>query len=125
MSSHTYHHISIYIPSATYLEYIANERSYLGDALIHASFPILLIGAGLFHPLAALGPIVNYVFLRFVGGDRENEQSQAERYAKEDPVKALQFQDYQREKNSFWPDLKEASNKWTWIVVCWCGGCVA
>lgn len=60
---------------------------------------------------------MNYVFLRFVGGDRENEKTQVERYAKEDPIKAQQFQEYQQEKNSFWPDVKEASNKWSWIVV--------
>jgi steroid 5-alpha reductase family enzyme len=91
--------------------------SYLGDALIHASFPILLIGAGLFHPLAALGPIANYVFLRFIGGDRENEQTQAERYEKEDPVKAVEFRQYREEKNSFWPNMRELGNKWSWVVL--------
>ncbi|KAL2825849.1 hypothetical protein BDW59DRAFT_145960 [Aspergillus cavernicola] len=96
---------------------IVRHPNYLGDALIHASFPILLLGAGLFHPLAALGPIANYMFLRFVGGDRENEESQAERYSKEDPVKAKQFQEYREEKNSFWPDVRELGNKWSWIVV--------
>ncbi|KAL4921367.1 hypothetical protein BDW62DRAFT_219517 [Aspergillus aurantiobrunneus] len=96
---------------------IVRHPNYLGDALIHASFPILLLGSGLFHPLTALGPIANYIFLRFIGGDRENEQTQEERYAKEDPVKAAQFQEYRQEKNSFWPDVREVSNKWTWVVV--------
>ncbi|KAL4757626.1 DUF1295 domain protein [Aspergillus foveolatus] len=95
---------------------VVRHPNYLGDALIHLSFPVLLLGAGLFHPLAALGPITNYVFLRFVGGDRENEQTQAERYAKEDPIKAQQFAEYRSEKNSFWPSIKELSNKWTWAV---------
>ncbi|KAL4784451.1 hypothetical protein BJX76DRAFT_327380 [Aspergillus varians] len=96
---------------------IVRHPNYLGDALIHASFPILLIGAGLFHPLTALGPIANYVFLRFIGGDRENEQAQEERYSKEDPLKAQQFQEYRQEKNSFWPALKEVANQWSWVVI--------
>ncbi|RDW78968.1 DUF1295 domain protein [Aspergillus mulundensis] len=96
---------------------IVRHPNYLGDALIHFSFPILLLGAGLFHPLAALGPVANYVFLRFVGGDRENEATQAERYAKEDPIKARDFAEYRAEKNSFWPSVKELGNKWTWAVV--------
>ncbi|KAL4876714.1 hypothetical protein BJY04DRAFT_199643 [Aspergillus karnatakaensis] len=96
---------------------IVRHPNYLGDALIHFSFPLLLIGAGLFHPLTALGPIANYVFLRFVGGDRENEQTQAERYEKEDPVKAAEFAQYRAEKNSFWPDVRELGNKYTWGVL--------
>ncbi|KAL4925981.1 DUF1295 domain protein [Aspergillus undulatus] len=96
---------------------IVRHPNYLGDALIHFSFPILLIGAGLFHPLTALGPIANHVFLRFIGGDAENEQTQEERYAKEDPVKARQFDEYRAEKNSFWPGLKEITNKWSWVVI--------
>ncbi|KAL2825686.1 hypothetical protein BJY01DRAFT_256204, partial [Aspergillus pseudoustus] len=91
--------------------------SYLGDALIHISFPILLIGAGLFHPLAAVGPLANYIFLRYIGGDRENEQTQAERYEKEDPIKAVEFRQYREEKNSFWPDVREIGNKWSWVVL--------
>lgn len=89
------------------------DSSYLGDALIHASFPILLLGAGILHPIAALGPIANYVFLRYLGGDRENEESQAERYSKHDAVKALEFEEYRQQKNSFWPKLEELKNSWT------------
>jgi steroid 5-alpha reductase family enzyme len=96
---------------------IVRHPNYLGDALIHASFPILLIGAGLFHPLAALGPIANYIFLRFISGDRENEQTQAERYEKEDPLKAVEFRQYREEKNSFWPNVREVGNKWSWVVI--------
>ncbi|KAL5334683.1 hypothetical protein BJX70DRAFT_377423 [Aspergillus crustosus] len=96
---------------------IVRHPNYLGDALIHASFPILLIGAGLFHPLAALGPIANYIFLRFIGGDRENDQSQAERYEKEDTLKATEFHQYRAEKNSFWPDVRELGNPWSWAVL--------
>ncbi|KXJ91777.1 hypothetical protein Micbo1qcDRAFT_223886 [Microdochium bolleyi] len=96
---------------------IVRHPNYLGDALIHMSFPLLLLGAGAMHPLAVLGPIANYVFLRYVGGDRENEESQAERYTKESPAKAQQFAQYKREKNSFWPDVTELQNQWAWVVV--------
>ncbi|KAL4807945.1 hypothetical protein BDV18DRAFT_136419 [Aspergillus unguis] len=96
---------------------VVRHPNYLGDTLIHASFPILLLGAGLFHPLAAVGPIANYIFLRFIGGDRENEQTQEERYKTEDPLKAAEFGEYRNQKNSFWPSVKEACNKWSWVVV--------
>ncbi|KIL90285.1 hypothetical protein FAVG1_06015 [Fusarium avenaceum] len=92
---------------------IVRHPNYLGDALVHASFPILLIGAGLFHPITALGPIANYVFLRYLGGDKQNEESQAERYSKHDAVKAEEFQVYRQQKNSFWPKVEEFSNTWT------------
>ncbi|KAL4954383.1 hypothetical protein BDW69DRAFT_140554 [Aspergillus filifer] len=91
--------------------------SYLGDALVHFSFPLLLIGSGVFHPLTLLGPIANHVFLRLIGGDAENEATQEERYAKEDPAKKVQFDEYRAEKNSFWPAAKELGNKWSWIVL--------
>jgi steroid 5-alpha reductase family enzyme len=87
--------------------------SYLGDALIHASFPLLLLGSGLLHPITALGPIANYIFLRYIGGDKENEESQAERYSKHDVVKAEEFNEYRHQKNSFWPKLEEFRNSWT------------
>ncbi|RYP57200.1 hypothetical protein DL769_009638 [Monosporascus sp. CRB-8-3] len=96
---------------------IVRHPNYLGDALVHFSFPALLLGAGLLHPLAALGPLANYAFLRFVGGDKENEESQEKRYVKENPLKLQQLREYRREKNSFWPSPREASNSWTWIVL--------
>ena len=91
--------------------------SYLGDALVHLSFPVLLLGAGLLHPLAALGPLANYAFLRFVGGDRETEAHQEKRYAAENPAKLAQLREYRASKNSFWPAPAEAANRWTWIVI--------
>lgn len=90
--------------------------SYLGDALCHFSFPVLLYSAGILHPLAVLGSVANYVFLRFIGGDKENEASQEERYTKENPLKYQQLQEWKCEKNSFWPSIKEFQNKWTWVV---------
>jgi steroid 5-alpha reductase family enzyme len=89
------------------------KHSYLGDALIHASFPILLLSAGILHPVAVLGPLANYVFLRFIGGDKQNEESQEERYSKHDAIKAEDFKQYREEKNSFWPKPEEISNRWT------------
>jgi hypothetical protein len=92
--------------------------SYLGDILIHASFPLLLFATGFFHPLVLMGPLANYVFLRYVGGDGENEASQEKRYQVEDRVKYEQLQTWRREKNAFWPKLSELRNRWTWVVVC-------
>lgn len=84
---------------------------------MHASFPLLLYGSDMLAPLELLGPIANYIFLRYVGGDKENEASQSDRYEKEDPAKFKQLQSWQRDKNSFWPKPQEVQNSWTWIVV--------
>lgn len=64
-----------------------------------------------------LGPLTNYIFLRFVGGDKQNEASQETRYRAEDPLKYEQLQSWRREKNRFWPGLTEVVNPWTWAVV--------
>ncbi|KAF4452210.1 hypothetical protein F53441_4950 [Fusarium austroafricanum] len=96
---------------------IVRHPNYLGDFLIHASFPFLLLGHGALHPITVLGPIANYVFLRYLGGDKENEESQAERYSKEDSVKAEEFEEYRHQKNSFWPKLEELKNTSTLGVV--------
>ena len=91
--------------------------SYLGDALIHFSFPLLLHCSDMLAPLELLGPLANYVFLRYIGGDRENEADQEERYARQDPVKKGHLEKYQEEKNKFWPGVNELKNGWTWVVV--------
>ncbi|KAF7879717.1 uncharacterized protein EAF02_007887 [Botrytis sinoallii] len=96
---------------------IVRHPNYLGDALIHASFPLVLYGAGIFHPLMLLAPLANYAFLRYVGGDGQNEKSQEERYEERDLKKAKDLKSYQMEKNSFWPRVEELKNEWTWIVV--------
>ncbi|KAI1467709.1 DUF1295-domain-containing protein [Daldinia caldariorum] len=95
---------------------IVRRPNYLGDALVHFSFPLLLFSAGQLHPLTLLGPIANYLFLRFIGGDKENEEDQEKRYAKENPTKYQQLQEYKKAKNSFWPSLAEVGNKWLWAV---------
>jgi hypothetical protein len=91
--------------------------SYLGDTLVHASFPLLLAGAGLMHPSTLLGPAANYVFLRYFSGDKANEASQEARYRTENPLKYEQLQEYKVEKNSFWPKPSELQNLWLWTVV--------
>ncbi|KAI6091295.1 DUF1295-domain-containing protein [Hypoxylon rubiginosum] len=95
---------------------IVRHPNYLGDALCHFSFPLLLYSVGQLHPITLLGPAANYVFLRFIGGDKENEEHQEKRYSKENPVKYQQLQQYKQTKNSFWPKLSEASNQWLWAV---------
>ncbi|KAI2617716.1 DUF1295-domain-containing protein [Hypomontagnella submonticulosa] len=95
---------------------IVRHPNYLGDALCHLSFPLLLFGAGQMHPLTLLGPVANYVFLRYIGGDRENEENQEKRYAKGSPTKYKQLQQYKQTKNSFWPSLDEVGNKWLWTI---------
>jgi steroid 5-alpha reductase family enzyme len=101
------------------------SSSYLGDALVHSAFPILLFAHNLFNPLLLLGPLANYVFLRYVGGDKENEASQEERYAMTDPAKLGQFHQYQVDKNAFWPKPAELVNKWVWICAAAGGAVVA
>lgn len=96
---------------------IVRHPNYLGDALIHASFPLILYGAGIFHPLMLLAPLANYAFLRYVGGDGQNEKSQEERYEERDLKKAKDLKSYKMEKNSFWPRVEEWKNEWAWIVV--------
>ncbi|KAI1375728.1 DUF1295-domain-containing protein [Hypoxylon crocopeplum] len=95
---------------------IVRHPNYLGDALCHLSFPLLLYSAGQLHPITLLGPVANYVFLRFIGGDKENEENREIRYSKENPVKFQELQQYKQSKNSFWPSLSELSNKWLWAV---------
>ncbi|KAI9925055.1 hypothetical protein ASPWEDRAFT_118486 [Aspergillus wentii DTO 134E9] len=95
---------------------IVRHPNYLGDSLVHFSF-ILLNAANTFNPLVLLGPIANYVYLRFVGGDKQNEASQEERYEKEDPQKYAQLLSWRNEKNSFWPSVSELANPWTWAVL--------
>lgn len=90
--------------------------SYFGDSLVHCSFA-LLNAANKFNPIVLLGPIANYVYLRCVGGDKQNEASQEERYKSNDRDKYQQLQVWKRGKNSFWPGLPEVMNPWTWFVL--------
>lgn len=94
---------------------IVRHPNYLGDSLVHFSF-IILNAANSFNPFILLGPLANYTYLRFVGGDKQNEASQESRYKLTDPHKYEQLQTWRAEKNSFWPSLTELANPWTWVV---------
>lgn len=83
---------------------------------MHCSFG-LLNAANKFNPVVLLGPVANYVYLRCVGGDKQNEASQEERYKKGDQYKYQELRVWRGEKNSFWPGLSEVVNPWTWVVV--------
>ena len=96
---------------------IVRHPNYLGDALVHASFPLLAYAASSLNVFSLIGPLANYAFLRFVGGDKENEASQEERYKKGDTNKLAELQGWRREKNSFWPSLQEVGNRWSWVVL--------
>ena len=91
--------------------------SFLGDALVNFSFPLFLFANNMLAPIALLGPLANYLFLRYVGGGKEKEESQARRYGAEDVAKKIDFDRYRHEINAFWPDVSQVHNKWTWIVV--------
>ncbi|KAK3361323.1 hypothetical protein B0T24DRAFT_652997 [Lasiosphaeria ovina] len=74
---------------------------YLGDALVHLSFPLMLYASHMLAPIELLGPLANY----------------ARRYSAENVIKKIDFDKYRREHNAFWPDRAEVFNKWWWIVV--------
>ncbi|KAF1992960.1 hypothetical protein P154DRAFT_625756 [Amniculicola lignicola CBS 123094] len=96
---------------------IVRHPNYLGDALIHLSFIVLLYGSDMLAPIELLGPIANYLFLRFYGGDRQKERHQTRRYSASQPDKFAELQMFRQEKNAFWPAAKEFQNKWLWTVL--------
>jgi hypothetical protein len=91
--------------------------SYLGDTFVHISFIVLLYGSDMLAPIELLGPLANYAFLRFFGGDKEKESHQTRRYSQSHPKKMAELEKFRDEKNSFWPATKEFSNKWLWTVI--------
>ncbi|KAI4781930.1 DUF1295-domain-containing protein [Aureobasidium sp. EXF-3400] len=96
---------------------IVRHPNYFGDALVHFSFPLLLAANGMFNPLSLVGPLANYAFLRFIGGDKQNEESQEQRYKTEAPKKYAQLEEWRANKNSFWPALREVTNPWSLALV--------
>ncbi|KAI1617250.1 hypothetical protein EDD36DRAFT_158550 [Exophiala viscosa] len=107
---------------------IVRHPNYLGDFLVHLAFPFLLLSSSATNQidpiLTFLGPLANYAFLRYVGGDKETEQSQKDRYDHDAQrgdtaaaIKAREFVDYREAENSFWPKPKEITNRWTWIAI--------
>ncbi|KAK2604677.1 hypothetical protein N8I77_007588 [Diaporthe amygdali] len=96
---------------------IVRHPNYLGDALVHFSFPLFLWGSGKLHPITLLAPAANYAFLRYTGGDAQTEAYQEAQYAKTSSPKANEFAEYKATKNSFWPKTQEAANPWTLAVI--------
>jgi hypothetical protein len=94
-----------------------NARSYLGDAFIHTSFIVLLYGSDMLAPIELLGPVANYLFLRFFGGDAQKEKSQTRRYSASHPEKFAELEKFRGEKNAFWPATQELHNQWLWTVL--------
>ncbi|KAJ5336239.1 Protein of unknown function DUF1295 [Penicillium brevicompactum] len=95
---------------------LVRHPNYLGDTLVHFSFTLLNM-AGFWNPIVLLGPITNYLFLRLVGGDKQTEASQLERYKSQDSSKYDQLRQWQKENNSFWPAIRQLANPWALAVV--------
>jgi hypothetical protein len=91
--------------------------SYLGDTLVHISFIVMLYGSDMLAPIELLGPIANYGFLRWVGGDAKKEKHQERRYSASHPEKFAELEKFRDDKNAFWPRTEELSNKWLWTVL--------
>lgn len=96
---------------------ILTKSSYLGDALVHFSFPLLLYGSDLLAPIEILGGIANYLFLRHVGGDKQTEAHQERRYSQSNVEKHADFKKFKESHNSVWPKADVLTNKWLWYVV--------
>lgn len=89
--------------------------SYLGDTLVHLSFGLLNMSNS-FNPIVLIGPLANYLFLRYVSGDKQTEASQEDRYPRDDPKKFTQLQQWRDENNSFWPSLHDLTKPWALAV---------
>ncbi|KZT59074.1 DUF1295-domain-containing protein [Calocera cornea HHB12733] len=98
---------------------LVRHPNYLGDALVHLSFPLLTLSTPLWNAWYLLGPAANYVYLRFVGGDSGEGESVGQ-YAREDTRKWIDWKNWAKEVNSFWPGLNTVANKWSYIVLA-CG----
>ncbi|KAI3325499.1 DUF1295-domain-containing protein [Xylariaceae sp. AK1471] len=95
---------------------LVRHPNYLGDTLVHLSFPLLLYGSDMLAPIEILGGIANYLFLRYVSGDKQTERHQTRRYSESNPEKFADFQRLKETHNSFWPKSDVLTNKWLWIV---------
>ena len=77
----------------------------------------MLYGSDMLAPVELLGPIANYGFLRFFGGDAQKEKSQVRRYSESHPAKFAELEKFRSDKNAFWPRVDELGNKWLWTVL--------
>lgn len=98
-------------------EYLLTSDSYLGDALVHISFIVMLYGSDMLAPIELLGPIANYCYLRFFGGTIQKERHQVRRYSASQPDKFAELQKFRADKNAFWPSMDELNNQWLWTVL--------
>lgn len=96
---------------------LVRHPNYLGDALVHFSFPLLLYGSDLLAPIEILGSIANYLFLRYVGGTKQTEAHQHRRYSQSHLEKHADFERFKTSHNSFWPRTDVMANQWLWIVI--------
>ncbi|KAI0399973.1 DUF1295-domain-containing protein [Xylaria palmicola] len=96
---------------------LVRHPNYLGDTLVHLSFPLLLYGSDMLAPIEVLGALANYAFLRYVGGDKQTERHQARRYSESSPEKFADFQRRRATHNSVWPKTDVLTNQWLWAVV--------
>ncbi|KAH7088805.1 hypothetical protein FB567DRAFT_522358 [Paraphoma chrysanthemicola] len=96
---------------------IVRNPNYLGDALVHISFIVMLYGSDMLAPIELLGPLANYAYLRFFGGDATKEKHQTRRYSASHPEKFAELEKFRNDKNAFWPRVEELSNKWLWTVL--------
>jgi steroid 5-alpha reductase family enzyme len=106
-----------YVPHFQTTHHFLILCSYLGDALVHISFIVMLYGSDMLAPIELLGPAANYAFLRFFGGDAEKEKHQERRYSASQPDKFRELEKFRADKNAFWPSVDELSNKWLWTVL--------
>ncbi|KAH8673523.1 hypothetical protein BX600DRAFT_206965 [Xylariales sp. PMI_506] len=96
---------------------LVRHPNYLGDALVHLSFPLLLYSSDLLAPIEILGSVANYLFLRYIGGAKKTEAHQERRYSQSSLEKHADFQKFKQTHNSVWPKAEVLSNQWFWIVV--------
>jgi len=96
---------------------LVRHPNYLGDALVHFSFPLLLYGSDMLAPVEILGSIANYLFLRYIGGDKQTEAHQERRYSQSNLEKHADFQKFKESHNSMWPKADVLSNQWLWTVL--------
>ncbi|EPQ57087.1 DUF1295-domain-containing protein [Gloeophyllum trabeum ATCC 11539] len=97
---------------------IVRHPNYLSNILTHVAYPLLLVSTPLSHPALVLGPLANYVFLRFFGGDALTETYQEQHYAEAaDYTKLGDLQEYRHTRNAVWPGLEAVKQGWTWAVV--------
>ncbi|GAO51587.1 hypothetical protein G7K_5686-t1 [Saitoella complicata NRRL Y-17804] len=123
---------------------VVRHPNYLGDILTHAGIGLLSYltvpsaVSPYLSPIFAIGPIANYVFLRYIGGDEVTEQNQLKRYREdanrtypgmsiekaathpelqEAKTKLVEFESYRKERNAVWPSLTglQGGGKW-WVA---------